>query len=107
MPVLVGWFNTNLAGHKRRAVGTAWQVAFGNVGAIIASFSFPTEDAPRYVKGFGLATAFACLSVVASTAYFIGCWLENRARDRKGAAPSSKEEQERLGDLSPDYRYLL
>lgn len=30
MPIIVCWFNTNLGGHHRRAVGTAWQVGFGN-----------------------------------------------------------------------------
>lgn len=30
MPVIVCWFAMNLGGHKRRSVGTAWQVGFGN-----------------------------------------------------------------------------
>lgn len=29
MPVIVCWFNMNLGGHHRRAVGTAWQIGFG------------------------------------------------------------------------------
>lgn len=29
MPVIVCWFNMNLGGHHRRAVGSAWQVGFG------------------------------------------------------------------------------
>jgi MFS family permease len=32
MPVIVCWFNMNLGGHHRRAVGIAWQVGFGNIG---------------------------------------------------------------------------
>jgi MFS family permease len=32
MPVIVCWFQMNLGGHHRRAVGTAWQVGFGNIG---------------------------------------------------------------------------
>lgn len=32
MPVIVCWFSMNLGGHHRRAVGTAWQVGFGNIG---------------------------------------------------------------------------
>ena len=80
--------------------------------AIIASFSFPTEDAPQYATGFRLATAFACLSVAASTAYFVGCLLENRQRDRlqreqTDTVEQSREEEEKLGDLSLDYRYML
>lgn len=30
MPVIVCWFAMNLSGHRRRSVGTAWQVGFGN-----------------------------------------------------------------------------
>ena len=30
MPVLVCWFSMNLGGHRRRSVGTAWQIGFGN-----------------------------------------------------------------------------
>jgi hypothetical protein len=30
MPVIVCWFAMNLSGHKRRSIGTAWQVGFGN-----------------------------------------------------------------------------
>lgn len=30
MPVVVCWFVMNLGGHRRRGVGTAWQIGFGN-----------------------------------------------------------------------------
>jgi predicted MFS family arabinose efflux permease len=36
MPLIVCFFNMNLGGHTRRAVGSAWQVGFGNIGGIIA-----------------------------------------------------------------------
>lgn len=32
MPIIVCWFQMNLGGHHRRAVGSAWQIAFGNIG---------------------------------------------------------------------------
>ena len=32
MPIEVAWFQQNLGGHHRRAVGSAWQIGFGNVG---------------------------------------------------------------------------
>jgi MFS transporter, ACS family, DAL5 transporter family protein len=35
MPIIVCWYNMNLGGHHRRAVGTAWQIGFGNTGGII------------------------------------------------------------------------
>jgi hypothetical protein len=39
MPVIVCWFSMNLGGHHRRSVGTAWQIGFGNIGGIIATYS--------------------------------------------------------------------
>ena len=38
MPIIVCWFNTNLGGHHRRAVGTAWQVGFGNSASTFSLF---------------------------------------------------------------------
>jgi MFS family permease len=39
MPVIVCWFNMNLGGHHRRAVGSAWQVGFGNIGGMFVPIS--------------------------------------------------------------------
>lgn len=50
MPVVVCWFNMNLGGHHRRAVGTAWQVGFGNIGGIIATYSFLNSDKVHFYK---------------------------------------------------------
>ena len=36
MPLIVCFFQCNLGSHNRRAVGSAWQVGFGNIGGIIA-----------------------------------------------------------------------
>lgn len=30
MPVIVCWVTMNLGGHRRRSVGTAWMIGFGN-----------------------------------------------------------------------------
>jgi MFS family permease len=35
MPIVVCWFQMNLGGHHRRAVGTAWQVGFGNIVCLL------------------------------------------------------------------------
>ncbi|KAG7442850.1 MFS general substrate transporter [Guyanagaster necrorhizus] len=106
MPIIIGWFNTNLAGHTRRAVGSAWQVSFGNIGGIIASFSFPTGDGPKYTKGYAICLAFVCLSMVSSAAYFVAIMVENRRRARSMPPEVTEKERERLGDLNYDYRYM-
>lgn len=110
MPIIVCWFNTNLGGHHRRAVGTAFQVGFGNIGGIIAVFSFLTKDAPRYIPGYSISISFIVLSLLSCTVYFVGVSWENRTRDRLQASGASahlsEEEKKQMGDLNPDYRYF-
>ncbi|KAK5688923.1 High-affinity nicotinic acid transporter [Elasticomyces elasticus] len=108
MPIIVCWFNMNLGGHHRRAVGSAWQVGFGNIGGIIAVFSFLAADAPLYVKGYSICLAFTTLSIVACIIYGYGCWNANRRRDRSPVDRGLTEyEKTELGDMNPEYRYLL
>ena len=98
----------NLGGHHRRSVGTAWQVGFGNIGGIIATYAFLPRDAPFYKPGYSICVAFVVLSVLACVAYLLSVWSQNRARERSvrdvGLTDFEKTE---MGDLSPDYRYLL
>ncbi|KAG5927314.1 hypothetical protein E4U42_002373 [Claviceps africana] len=116
MPVVVCWFNMNLGGHRRRAVGSAWQVGFGNLGGIIAAFVFE-QDKPSgapgadFALGYDCCLGFCCVSAAACVLYALSCWRANRERDRAvdGAPPESVSEEESaaLGDLHPGYRYLL
>lgn len=107
MPVIVCWFAMNLGGHHRRSVGTAWQVGFGNIGGIIATYSFLAKDAPLYKPGYSICMSFCCLSVAACCVYMAAVWFENRKRDRAAVDPDAipDEEEEYLGDLAPTYRY--
>lgn len=108
LPVIVCWFNLNLGGHHRRAVGTAWQVGFGNTGGIIATYAFLAKDAPHYKQGYSICIGFACLSAAACCVYAAGVLVQNRNRDKAGTDLGLTEfEKTEKGDLSPDYRYLL
>ncbi|KAK3722773.1 High-affinity nicotinic acid transporter [Vermiconidia calcicola] len=81
MPIIVCWYNMNLGGHHRRSVGSAWQIGFGNLGGIIATFAFVSTDAPYYVTG-------------------------NRDKATVDVGLTEYEKTE-LGDMNPEYRYLL
>lgn len=109
MPVIVCWFNMNLGGHHRRAVGSAWQVAFGNIGGIISSFAFRAEDAPKFIPGYSISISFTVLSIIACVIYGVVCYMDNKRRDREVGNEHglTEEEKTELGDKSPDYRYLL
>ncbi|SMR61005.1 unnamed protein product [Zymoseptoria tritici ST99CH_1E4] len=108
MPIIVCWFNMNLGGHHRRSVGSAWQVGFGNIGGIIAVYAFLPKDKPNYTPGFSICIAFTILSILACIVYGIGCWTQNRQRERSVTDLNLTEsEVTELGDLAPGYRYLL
>ncbi|MCJ1377293.1 hypothetical protein MMC17_000387 [Xylographa soralifera] len=108
MPVVVCWFTQNLGGHHRRAVGTAWQIGFGNIGGIIATYAFLSSDAPLYRTGYAICIGFVCLSAASCVTYFVSVWMQNRSRDRAGRNLGLTEwEKTEKGDMSPDYRYQL
>jgi hypothetical protein len=98
----------NLGGHHRRSVGSAWQIGFGNLGGIIATFAFLAEDAPKYITGYSICFAFTSLSIISCVIYGFGCWSANRHRERTPVDIGLTDyEKTELGDMNPDYRYLL
>ncbi|KAF7561789.1 hypothetical protein G7046_g2349 [Stylonectria norvegica] len=104
MPIVVCWFNMNLGGHHRRAVGTAWQVGFGNIGGIIAVFAFLAKDAPKYISGYSICISFTILSILSCILYGFFCWSANKKRDQAPPSMLTEDEKTELGDMSPTYR---
>lgn len=109
MPIIICWFNMNLGGHHRRAIGSAWQVGFGNLGGIVAVYVYRKKDKPRFIPGLAVSMGFTIISVIACLVYGFGCWKANkdRMRDKEASQRLTEEEKAAMGDLSPDYRYLL
>ncbi|OBT51186.1 hypothetical protein VE04_08003 [Pseudogymnoascus sp. 24MN13] len=91
MPVIVCWFNMNLGEHHRR-VRRDGVAGWKN----------------HYRNGYSICIGFICLSAAACCAYAVAVVYENRKRDREvGTSTLTEDEKAELGDLSPDYRYLL
>ncbi|KAF5018232.1 hypothetical protein F66182_9795 [Fusarium sp. NRRL 66182] len=108
MPIIVCWFNMNLGGHKRRSIGSAWQVGFGNIGGIIAVYAFLQKDAPKFIPGYSICIAFTILSIISCFAYAFVVWRQNKKRDANPPQVElTNEEKAELGDNAPTYRYLL
>ena len=78
------------------------------IGGIIAVYAFLKKDAPSYVPGYSICIAFACLTFLASTLYLIMCAMQNRRKQKSTTNVGLTEyEKTELGDLNPEYRYLL
>ena len=111
MPILVCWSTTNLTGHHRKMVGTAFIIGFGNIAGIISAFIFPAQDAPKYSRGAWTCLALFIFSLAGTTLYFFGVCLANKRRS-KGAENDdwdklTGDQKALAGDLNPQYVYAL
>ncbi|KAK0610913.1 major facilitator superfamily domain-containing protein [Immersiella caudata] len=109
MPVMVCWFNMNLGGHHRRAIGTAWQIGFGNIGGIIATYSFLARDAANFYRnGYIICLAFIAFAAASCIAYAVAITYENKKKEKMLRDGNlSESEKMELGDLNPEFKYML
>ena len=108
-PIVIVWLMNNLSGHYKRSVGAAMQIGIGNLGGIVASNIFVTDEAPTYPVGFGTSLGLLWLCGTACTAFLLGLRAENRKRD--GGARNERlalpfEELQNLGDAHPRFRFV-
>ncbi|KAF7858526.1 hypothetical protein EAF04_009126 [Stromatinia cepivora] len=123
-PVTWAWVANNMAGHYKRSISTALQIGIGNIGGIIASNIFLTNQAPRYPVGYGVSLGMLLMCGVMCTAFFLGLQRENAIRDRGGRDYRYREDEERRrrnrekdgnehdeegnwGDDWPGFRFVL
>jgi len=104
-PVAIVWLANNMAGHYKRSVGTAYQVAFGNLGGIIASNIYISNDSPFYKVGYGVSLGLLWVSASACAALFFGARRENRKRDLgKRDMRLGEPDIDNMGDDHPSWR---
>lgn len=105
-----------MGGHHRRSIGSAYQIGLGNIAGIISSFTFVAADKPRYIRGYSILLAFMLFTGVMTTCYFLVVTRDNKRKDRgtykyvrepEKWEALSEGERAKMGDLAPDYRYLL
>lgn len=111
-PILVCWTTMNVVGHTRKMVNSAFTISFGNIGGIISTFSYKSEDAPAYRTGLWVSLATVLLSIGASALYLTLVHLENQKKRRnlrefeRGWDAMSPEERNEKGELNPKFWYM-
>ncbi|GBF63287.1 MFS transporter [Trichophyton mentagrophytes] len=65
IPAILAYQSNNIRFQSKRAVGSALQIGFGALGGIIASTVFREQDAPKYIPGLWVTTAFQLFILVA------------------------------------------
>ncbi|KAH8689165.1 major facilitator superfamily domain-containing protein [Talaromyces proteolyticus] len=104
-PVAVVWLANNFSGHYKRAVGLAIQIGFGNIGGIIASNIFVSNEAPRYFVGYGVSLAMMIFCGIMSSVYAFGLTVENKRRAE--GKLDDRLQLSNIGDDDPRFRFTL
>ncbi|GAA5830492.1 hypothetical protein JCM11251_002490 [Rhodosporidiobolus azoricus] len=88
IPILMAWTSNNAASESQRAVQLGTLNSVGQCLSILASFSFPSTEGPKFLRGAGLNIGFSSLGLLISLAMTLYFRLENRKRDqREGGRP--------------------
>ncbi|KAI8627139.1 major facilitator superfamily domain-containing protein [Xylariaceae sp. FL1651] len=107
----LAWLPNNSPRYGKRTTANGMQLTIGNSSGIMASFIYPSGDAPRYIKGNAVSLSLVGLSVILYASMWFWFAKENSRRD-KGLIKSehenlSEEELAELGDESPRFRYTI
>ncbi|KAK2463980.1 hypothetical protein APHAL10511_004031 [Amanita phalloides] len=107
------WLGTNVAGHYKRGMGIALQLGVGNVASIVIVNVYRAQDAPRFILGHAIELMFVGVGMICVSIAVVSYKLVNRHRDEllretlgQGGSLDA-EELMKLGDKSPDFRYVL
>lgn len=107
-PLVLAWLSNNLAPHYIKATGLGFQVAIGNCGAFVATFTYLSTDAPKYTTGHAINLGAIGLSLILTLGNMAYIRWENAARqsgkrDYRLTAADGAE----LGYRHPEFRYTM
>ncbi|SMR63026.1 unnamed protein product [Zymoseptoria tritici ST99CH_3D1] len=105
-PLVLAWLSNNLAPHTTKATGLGFQVAVGNCGAFVATWTYLSTDAPKYTTGHAINLGAIGLAMIVTAANIWYVKFENAAR-RNGNRDGRLQEQggSQLGYRHPKFEY--
>jgi len=103
----LSWPAINVSGQTKRATANAMQITIGNLGAVIGTQLYRSNDGPRYVVGHSVALAYLVWNIaIVATLWYV---LEriNKKRDADAANGAETYDGEWKGDEDPRWRFRL
>ncbi|CAN9311817.1 unnamed protein product [Alternaria alternata] len=109
-PGFLAWAANNAAGPAVRSVSTAYVVTLGTAGGILATWTYTSQDAPRYPTGHTINLAGQiCVCLLATFGIFYCKW-ENKQRDLgkrdHRLVGKTAAQIKDLGYRHPEFRYM-
>ncbi|KAL3471091.1 major facilitator superfamily domain-containing protein [Aspergillus californicus] len=109
-PAVTAWISLNCAGTMKRAVGIGAMISFSQLGGIVGSNIYISNQSPTYPVGFGISlgmlAVFGCIWPVI---YYIILKRINAKRaamdENEIRAKYTDEQLSDMGDMSPLFRY--
>ncbi|KPV77718.1 uncharacterized protein RHOBADRAFT_31279 [Rhodotorula graminis WP1] len=105
------WAAANVTSDTARASAIGTVVMFGNLGGLIATWTFLPKDGPRYVPGNAFNLAGSVIMFCAAAGLWAWQVRENRAkengRDDHYLVGKTEEEVQLLGTKNPHFRYSI
>lgn len=110
-PLVMGWLSNNLAPHYVRATGSGTQIALANLSAFVATFTYLTPAAPRYIAGHAINLGMIGFGLVLTVTLMWYNRMENKlrmsGRRDERLTKAGPEGEWALGHKHPDFRYTL
>lgn len=109
-PGFLAWAANNAAGPAVRSVSTAYVVTLGTAGGILATWTYTSQDAPKYPTGHTINLAGQiCVCLLATFGIFYCKW-ENKQRDLgkrdHRLVGKTAAQIKDLGYRHPEFRYM-
>ena len=103
----LSWPAMNVSGQTKRATAGALQITIGNLGAVIGTQLYRTEDVPRYVVGHGTALGYLCGNVIVTGVLWLVLTRINKKRDRQEVSGREAWDGVWKGDDDSRWRFSL
>ncbi|KAH9889737.1 major facilitator superfamily domain-containing protein [Xylariomycetidae sp. FL2044] len=104
--LVLSWPAINVSGQTKRAVANAMQISIGNLGAVLGTQLYRSNDGPRFIVGHSFALGYLLANAVIVTVLGLRLRKENKRRSKLveevrhvGEAPDWK------GDSDPRWRF--
>ncbi|KAF2827607.1 MFS general substrate transporter [Ophiobolus disseminans] len=108
-PGFLAWAANNAAGPAVRSVSTAYVVTLGTAGGILATWTYISDDAPKYPTGHTINLCGQICVLILSCCGIAYCKWENRQRDlgkRDHRLNASAAQIKDLGYRHPEFRLI-
>ncbi len=105
--IVLSWPANNVSGQTKRATANAMQISIGNLGAVLGTQLYRSQDGPRYFLGHGFALGYLCANVVVVGTLWAVLRAENSQRDggKRDDRLVGLADEEWLGDEDPRWRF--